>query len=54
MMNEECGMMNEKQLSVTHHSAFLVHHFLALRPLCGLAPRLCGEGSLVTFNRNQL
>jgi hypothetical protein len=26
-MNDECGMMNEKQAALIHHSSFRIHHF---------------------------
>src|SRR5438105_1032365 len=28
VMNDECGMMNERQAVFIHHSAFIIHHFL--------------------------
>src|SRR5437588_3695539 len=32
MMNDECGMMNEKSWRLsTHHSSFRIHHFLLRR-----------------------
>src|SRR5256714_11242784 len=31
MMNDECGMMNDKQVTSIHHSSFRIHHFLSCR-----------------------
>jgi len=37
MMNDECGMMNEKRLSFIHHSSFRIHHFFLFPLLVLLA-----------------
>jgi hypothetical protein len=37
MVNDECGMMNERQVLLIHHSAFIVHHLKRLRRFGDLA-----------------
>jgi hypothetical protein len=34
MMNDECGVMNEKKLLSVHHSSFRIHHLFFVPTSC--------------------